>query len=355
MVVAVDNRTVTINATGVTGVEIPDEMMRKMRSSIFLMGPLLSRFGEVKISKPGGCSIGVRPIDLHVKGLKALGAEIVESHGHIHCKATRLTGAEVYLDLPSVGATENIMMAAVLAKGTTTISNAAREPEITDLANFLKAMGARIFGAGEDAIVIEGVDRLSAAMYSPIPDRIVVGSLLIGAAITRGDVVVKGVIPSHLTAVLNKLRETGVEIETGHDIIRARMERRPNSIDRLHTAYYPGFPTDLQAPFMSLLSVCNGTSIISETVFEERFKHVSELQRMGAFIKVDLRTAFVRGVAELSGATVEATDLRAGAALVLAGLAACGRTVVEQVYHIDRGYESIESVLGDLGAQIVRL
>jgi UDP-N-acetylglucosamine 1-carboxyvinyltransferase len=325
-----------------------------MRSSIFLMGPLLARFGSVRVSKPGGCTIGSRPIDLHIKGLKALGAEIEESHGYMYCRSNRLKGASIFLDIPSVGATENILMAASLAEGTTIIGNSAREPEIVDLANYLNRMGAKITGAGEATIFVEGVPELHPVQHTIIPDRIVAGTLLLAAAITHGHVRVENVVPHHLDAVITKLRETGVEIESGHDIMTIKSARPLQAVDRIQTSYYPGFPTDLQAPFMSLLTVASGTSIISETVFEERFKHVSELRRMGARIKVDLRTAFIEGIRELTAANVEATDLRAGAALVIAGLAANGTTFVENIHHIDRGYERLEGVLGSLGARMTR-
>ncbi|UOF89158.1 UDP-N-acetylglucosamine 1-carboxyvinyltransferase [Fodinisporobacter ferrooxydans] len=345
---------VTVDATTIHQHLVQDEMMRKMRSSIFLMGPLLSKFGQVRISKPGGCTIGTRPIDFHLKGMKALGAEIIEANGYVECRAKRLQGNHIYLDYPSVGATENLMMAAALAEGTTIIGNAAREPEIVDLANFLRSMGASISGAGEDTIVIEGVDTLQPVNYRIIPDRIVAGTLVLAVAATGGDVELQNVRPQHLGVVLTKLREAGVEIRTYMDRILIRRRRPLTAIDRIQTAPYPGFPTDLQAPFMAVLTLAKGTSVISETVFEERFKHVSELQRMGANIKVDLRTAFVQGVSKLTGASVAATDLRAGAALVIAGLAAEGTTIVEQVHHIDRGYQQIEQVLQSLGASIQR-
>ncbi|MCY0901896.1 MAG: UDP-N-acetylglucosamine 1-carboxyvinyltransferase, partial [Firmicutes bacterium] len=305
--------------------------------------------------KPGGCTIGTRPIDLHEKGIATLGATLIDRHGFIECQATRLSGASIFLDLPSVGATENLMMAACLAQGETIIGNAAREPEIRDLANYLVQMGARIRGAGEDTIYIEGVQRLTANRHRIPPDRVVAGTLLLAAAITKGHIQLTNVRPADLTAVITKLRETGVQVNASRDILEVKHTGTLVSVDRIQTAPFPGFPTDLQAPFMALLTVAEGTSVISETVFEDRFKHVSELQRMGAVIKVDLRSAFVRGVPELTGAAVEATDLRAGAALVLAGLAAQGPTVIDRVYHIDRGYEAIECQLRDLGANVVRV
>lgn len=352
--VSQSGRTVTVAADGIETTDVPEHLMRQMRSSIFLLGPLLTRFGSVRVSKPGGCTIGTRPIDQHLKGLALLGAEIVESHGYIECKATRLRGTTVFLDLPSVGATENLMMAACLAEGETVIGNAAREPEIRDLAAFLNQCGARIEGAGEDTICIQGVSRLQAREHQIAPDRVVAGTLLLAGAITRGHVQLTNVRPADLTAVITKLRETGVQVTVSRDILEVKHKGALVAVDRLQTAPFPGFPTDLQAPFMALLTLAQGTSVVSETIFEDRFKHVSELQRMGASIKVDLRTAFVRGVKELSGAAVEATDLRAGAALVLAGLAAQGPTVIDRIYHIDRGYEAIENQLRDLGARIVR-
>lgn len=347
--------TICVDPTGLTGTEVSEDLMRQMRSSIFLMGPLLARYGSVRVSKPGGCTIGSRPIDLHIKGLKAMGAKIEERHGFIYCRADRLRGASIYLDIPSVGATENLLMAAALADGKTMIGNAAREPEIIDLANFLKKMGAQISGAGEATIHVQGVKQLQPVQHTIIPDRIVTGTLMLAAAITRGHIRLENTVADHLGVVITKLRETGVEIEVQHDIMTVNSSKRLTAVDRIQTSYYPSFPTDLQAPFMALLTTAAGTSIISETVFEERFKHVSELRRMGARIKVDLRTAFIEGVNELTAANVEATDLRAGAALVIAGLAANGTTCVENTYHIDRGYERLETVLGALGAQITRI
>jgi UDP-N-acetylglucosamine 1-carboxyvinyltransferase len=345
---------VRVDASSLQSTVVPDQLMRQMRSSIFLMGPILARYGKVRVSTPGGCTIGSRPIDLHLKGLRALGAKIEEQHGYIDCTASRLRGASIFLDLPSVGATENLIMAAVLAEGTTLIGNAAREPEIVDLAGYLNAMGAKICGAGETTVVIEGVDRLQAKRYRIIPDRIVTGTLMLAAAITGGDVKLTNSNAAHLGAVINKLLEAGVEVNAQDDTIQVKSDGRPRAIDHIRTDYYPGFPTDLQSPFMALLTLAKGTSVITESVFEGRYKHVSELRRMGAKIKVDLRTAFVVGVPELSGAVLEATDLRAGAALILAGLAAKGKTYVEHVHHIDRGYERVEDLFRSIGAKIWR-
>lgn len=333
---------------------VPEELMTQMRSSIFLMGPLLSRFGHVQVYQPGGCAIGERKIDLHLKGLQALGATIEESGNTITCRADRLVGADITLDFPSVGATENIMMAAALAEGVTTISNAAREPEIQDLQNFLNAMGARMIGAGTDTITIEGVARLAPRAYRVIPDRIVTGTLMVAAAATRGNVTLENVCPAHLTSVIHVLKRAGVQIAIDDDIMFISCSSRPKAVERIITSPHPSFPTDLQAQMMVLLSLADGISVMKETVFEGRFKHVDELTRMGADIRVDLSSAFIRGVSRLYGATVEATDLRAGAALVIAGLAANGTTIVEQVHHIDRGYDRIENMFGRLGAKIER-
>lgn len=353
--VKTEGSTLHIDATLLQSTEVPEHLMRQMRSSIFLMGPILARFGHVRVSKPGGCTIGSRPIDLHLKGLQALGATIEEKHGYIDCRATRLRGAKIHLDIPSVGATENLIMAAVFAEGTTVIENAAREPEIADLANYLNAMGAKVQGAGDDTVIIEGVDRLEAVEYRVIPDRIVTGTLMVAAAVTQGDITLQNTNAAHLGVVINKLREAGAAVTVEGDVMQVKMEGRPKPIDSIKTTYYPGFPTDLQSPFMTLMSVAAGTSMVTESLFEGRFQHVSELRRMGANIKVDLRTAIMEGVAELTGAVVEASDLRAGAALILAGLAANGTTYVENVHHIDRGYEKVEEMFGQLGAKIWRV
>ncbi|PDO11192.1 MAG: UDP-N-acetylglucosamine 1-carboxyvinyltransferase [Candidatus Reconcilbacillus cellulovorans] len=348
---------VTVNAGSLKSFEIPETLMSRMRSSIFLMGPLLAKFGEVHVYPPGGCAIGERKIDLHLQGLRALGAEIEQKGGKIVCRAKKLVGADIALDYPSVGATENIMMAAVLAEGRTTIVGAAREPEIQDLQNFLNAMGARVVGAGTDTITVDGLKRLNpgaGAVYAVIPDRIVAGTLMIAAAATRGDIELEGVTPGHLTSVVHALRLAGVQVEIENDRMQVRCPSRPIAVERIVTAPHPGFPTDLQAQMMALLASADGVSIIKETVFNGRFRHVHELCRMGADIRVDGSSAFIRGVPRLHGATVEATDLRAGAALVIAGLAADGRTSVEQIHHIDRGYDRIERVLAGLGAKIQR-
>jgi UDP-N-acetylglucosamine 1-carboxyvinyltransferase len=345
---------VIVHPKDIRSANVPPDLMRRMRSSIFLMGPLLARFGEVRVSKPGGCVIGQRPIDYHLRGMRALGASIEEKHGFVRCTSHRLFGNEIILDFPSVGATENLIMAATLADGETVIENAAREPEIADLANFLNKCGANIEGAGDDTVRIQGVHHLHGATHRIIPDRIVAGTILLAAAATRGKVTLTGAEPAHLTALLSKLREGGVRVSTDHDIITVECLKPWRAVD-VRTSPYPGFPTDLQAPFMAALTTAVGTSVIRESVFEARFKHVNELTRMGADVSVDLQTAVVRGVAQLSGASVEATDLRGGAALVIAGLMADGTTRVEGLQHIDRGYQQLDVYLRDLGAAIVRV
>jgi UDP-N-acetylglucosamine 1-carboxyvinyltransferase len=345
---------VTVDTSTAHSSHIPEELMKQMRSSIFLMGPLLARYGSVQVYQPGGCAIGERKIDLHLRGLEALGVDIREYGNTIVCRADRLRGADIVLDFPSVGATENIMMAAVLAEGVTTLIGAAREPEIQDLQHFLNSMGADIIGAGTDTITIKGVRKLSPSTYRIIPDRIVTGTLMVAAAATRGSVLLEGACPGHLTSVIHVLRRAGVHITAYDDIIQVKAPARPKMVERIVTAPFPAFPTDLQSQVMVLLSLSDGLSIMKETIFEGRFKHVDELSRMGADIRVDMTSAFIRGVPRLYGATVEATDLRAGAALVIAGLAAHGTTIVEQVHHIDRGYDRIENMFARLGAQIYR-
>jgi UDP-N-acetylglucosamine 1-carboxyvinyltransferase len=345
---------VTLDSSNIRSSHIPKDLMTLMRSSIFLMGPLLARTGEVQVYQPGGCAIGTRRIDLHLKGLEALGASIEERDGLIICKADRLVGTEIMLDFPSVGATENIMMAAATAEGTTFIHNAAREPEIVDLQNMLNRMGAHISGAGTDTITVIGVNELTACPYRIIPDRIVAGTLMVAAAVTRGHIIIRDVNPAHLTAIIHVLRRAGVRITIEGDVISVSSKDRPRALDRIVTAPYPAFPTDLQAQIMVFLALSDGMSIIKETIFEGRFKHIGELTRMGADITQDLNCAFIRGVSRLYGNTVEATDLRAGAAIVIAGLAANGTTIIEQVHHIDRGYEQIDQILSHLGASIHR-
>ena len=331
------------------------ELVRTMRSSILVLGPMLSRFGRADVSLPGGCAIGSRPVNLHVKGLQAMGADIVVENGYIKARVDRLKGARLVMDLVTVTGTENLMMAATLADGVTVIENAAREPEVTDLANCLNAMGAKVMGAGTDTIEIEGVERLSGTEYSVLPDRIETGTYLVAAAITGGHVKLKDTRPDIMDAVLQALREAGAEIIIGEDWIELNMHgKRPKAVN-VHTAPYPAFPTDMQAQFTALNVVAEGTGTITETVFENRFMHVQEMQRMGAKIQLEGNTAISTGVDRLTGAPVMATDLRASASLVLAGLVADGETLVDRIYHIDRGYECIEEKLAQLGANIRRV
>lgn len=342
-----------IKSDNIKSIEPPYELVRKMRASFLVMGPLLARFGKVRISLPGGCNIGTRPIDLHLKGLSALGAEVNLGHGYVEASCKGLKGNKIYLDFPSVGATENIIMSAVLADGETTIENSAEEPEVVDLSNFLNSMGASIVGAGTDTIKISGVKELKGTTHQVIPDRIEAGTYMVAAAMTRGDVVIDNVITEHVRAVIAKLQEAGVTIIEGQNKVRVIAKERPKAVD-IKTLPYPGFPTDMQAQLMTLLSMAEGTSMITETVFENRFMHINELKRMGAEIKVDGRSAVVEGRNKLTGAKVKATDLRAGAALVIAGLAAEGVTEVYDIQHIDRGYVDIVGKLKGLGADIKR-
>lgn len=333
----------------------PYDLVRTMRASILVLGPLVARFGQAEVSLPGGCAIGSRPVDLHIRGLQALGAEITVENGYIKAKAKRLKGARIPMEMVTVTGTENIMMAATLAQGTTIIENAAQEPEVVDLANCLIAMGAQIEGAGTSTMIIHGVERLHGAEYDVLPDRIETGTFLVGAAMTGGKVRARHARADTLDAVLSKLEDAGAHISTGPDWIELDMQgRRPKAVN-ISTAPYPAFPTDMQAQFTALNCVAEGTGVVTETVFENRFMHAQELQRLGADIHVEGNTAVVKGVSEMSGAPIMATDLRASACLVLAGLVAKGDTVVDRVYHIDRGYENIEEKLGVLGARIRRL
>lgn len=334
--------------------EVDEGLMRKMRASNLILGPMLARNGRVRISRPGGCAIGSRPMDQHIKGLQELGVKIKEKHGYIEAWADELRGADVYFDVPSVGATENIMMAAVLAKGTTLIHNAAREPEIVDLQNFLNKMGAKVRGAGMDILRIDGVSQLKPTEHTVIPDRIEAGTHMIAAVMTQGDIEVENVIPEHLEPVIAKLRQIGAEVKIEDDAVRVRRTGRIKGVD-CKTMPYPGFPTDMQPQFMALLAMAAETSVVTETIFENRFQHVDELRRMGAQITIEGRTAIIRGVESLEGAFVEATDLRAGAALFLAALAAEDATVLEKVGHIDRGYENLEEKYRQLGAKLTRV
>ncbi len=349
------NDVLYIDSTKITSCEAPYELVRKMRASFLIMGPLLARCGHAKISLPGGCAIGTRPIDLHLKGFEALGADIEIGHGYIEAKAPNgLIGARIYLDFPSVGATENIMMAACMAKGQTVLENPAHEPEIIDLANYLNMMGANIRGAGTNVIKIEGVDRMEGKNYTIIPDRIEAGTYMVAAAMTKGDVYIENAISEHLKPVIAKLKEANVEIIEDINGIRVRGNGQIKAVD-IKTLPYPGFPTDMQAQFMAMGTVSEGTSVVSETVFENRFMHVDELKRMGANIKIEGRSAVVEGVKKLTGCEVKATDLRAGAAMVLAGLVAEGETRVGCIHHIDRGYDDLVKKLCGLGANIVRI
>jgi UDP-N-acetylglucosamine 1-carboxyvinyltransferase len=352
----VDERmNITIDARSITSYCAPYELVKTMRSSILVLGPLLSRFGQADVSLPGGCAIGSRPVNLHIKGLQALGARIEVENGNIKARVDRLRGTRLVMDLVTVTGTENLMMAAALARGTTLIENAAREPEVVDLADCLTAMGARIAGAGTDMIEIEGVDALHGTHYSVLPDRIESGTFLVAAAMTGGHIRIKNTAPPIMDAVLQALRETGAEISLGEDWIELDMSgRRPKSVS-VRTAPYPAFPTDMQAQFTALNVIAQGTGTITETVFENRFMHVQELQRMGAVIQLEGNTAIIKGVAGLTGAPVMATDLRASASLVLAGLVARGETLVDRIYHLDRGYECIEEKLAQLGADIHRI
>jgi len=347
--------TIEIETANIVAEEAPYELVKRMRASILVMGPLLARTGHAKIALPGGCAIGARPINLHLKGFHALGAEIETGYGYVQAKAEKLKGNKIYLDFPSVGATENIMMAAVLAEGLTVIENAAEEPEIVDLANFLNKMGARIKGAGTDTIKIEGVEGLKGAKHSVIPDRIETGTFMVAAAITRGDVLIKNVVPDHVKPVIAKLIECGVTIEDGDEGMRIRGDLQPLVATDIKTMPYPGFPTDMQSQFMALLTTTQGSSVVVETVFENRYMHVGELNRMGAGIKIEGGSCIIPGGQMLQGAEVISTDLRAGAALVLAGLMADGCTTISEIYHIERGYESFIDKFLKLGAKITRI
>lgn len=350
-----DKMRVEVDASTIRECVAPYELVRTMRASIVVLGPLLARFGRADVSLPGGCAIGARPVNIHVAGLQAMGAEIHIENGYIRARADKLKGARLVLDMVTVTGTENLLMAATLAEGETVIENAAREPEVVDLANFLIGMGAKITGAGTDTITIEGVERLTGAPYDVLPDRIETGTYLVAGAITGGHVRVKGTRPDHLDAVLAKLREAGATIEVGDSWIDLDMRgRRPRAVD-LKTAPYPAFPTDMQAQFAALNIIADGVATVTETIFENRFMHMLEMRRLGADIRIEGNTAIIRGVRELTAAPVMATDLRASASLVLAGLVAKGVTDVLRIYHIDRGYECIEEKLEQLGAQIKRM
>ena len=345
---------VMLDASQVSSLEAPYELVKTMRASILVLGPLLARFGQARVSLPGGCAIGQRPVDQHIKGLQAMGASIHIEHGFVVATANRLKGARVVTDMVTVTGTENLMMAATLADGETVIENAAREPEVVDLAAALVAMGARIDGAGTERITVQGVPALHGARHRVMPDRIEAGTFLCAAAATGGQIVLTDAAPASMGATLDKLREAGATITTGCDWIRLAIDRRPHAVS-VRTAPYPGFATDMQAQFMALDCIAEGTAVVTETIFENRFMHVLELQRLGADVTIEGNTAIVRGARRLSGASVMATDLRASAGLVIAGLVAEGRTLIDRIYHLDRGYERMEAKLASLGAAIERV
>jgi UDP-N-acetylglucosamine 1-carboxyvinyltransferase len=350
-----DRMRIEIDPGSMRHFEAPYDLVKTMRASILVLGPLVAKYGRARVSLPGGCAIGSRPVDLHLNGLRAMGAQVEVRNGNIEARADRLKGGRIIMDTVTVTGTENILMAATLASGTTIIENAAQEPEVVDLAEFLTSMGALIEGAGTNTITVEGVQNLNGTEYSVLPDRIETGTYLVAAAMTGGRIKCTRARPAHLDVVLNKLGDTGASIQTGDDWIELDMQgRRPKSVD-ITTAPYPGFPTDMQAQFMAMNSIADGTGIVTETIFENRFMHVQELQRLGADIKVKGNTAIIRGVPRLNGAPIMATDLRASASLVLAGLVADGVTLIDRVYHIDRGYEVIEEKLSGLGARIKRV
>jgi len=352
--VSVDEKLgVALDAADIPNPVAPYELVKTMRASILVLGPLLARFGQARVSLPGGCAIGSRPVDLHIKGLQAMGAEIDIEHGYIVARAARLKGARIFMDTVTVTGTENLMMAAALADGTTFLENAAREPEVVDLAQCLIAMGARIEGAGSDVITVHGVERLHGASHRVMPDRIEAGTYLVAAAATGGAIKLRDMRADILDAVLEKLREAGAVVECGPDWISLEMRGSPRAVN-VRTAPYPAFPTDMQAQFMVLNCIAQGSALVTETIFENRFMHVQELRRLGADIEVEGNTAMVRGVSRFDGATVMATDLRASASLVIAGLVAQGETMVERIYHLDRGYDCIEEKLSQLGARIRR-
>lgn len=351
-----EEHTVCVDSSGVNGFEISDSLMREMRSSVIFLGAILGRTGKAVLSTPGGCEIGLRPIDMHISAMEQLGAEVFEEHGRLHfeCK-NGLHGARVILPFPSVGATENIMIASCVAKGTTVITNAAREPEISDLADFLNGCGAKIHGAGDSTIVIDGVEKLTATTHTVIPDRIAASTYLLAGAITHGRVCIKEIIPAHLGALIPVLKQSGCDISVSNRWICISSPPRLSRVKTVRTMPYPGFPTDVQAPLTAMLSVADGTSVVVENIFECRYKHVSELIRLGAKINVEGRTAVIEGVPYLTGASVVSPDLRGGFALVIAGLAAKGETVISGVEHIDRGYENPEKLLSVLGADVKRI
>jgi UDP-N-acetylglucosamine 1-carboxyvinyltransferase len=354
MTADVTTAAVTLCGAKVDKLEAPYEMVKTMRAAILVLGPLAARFGEARVSLPGGCAIGSRPVDLHIKGLQAMGAEIHIEHGYIHATSKRLKGARIFFDMVSVTGTENLMMAAALADGVTVLENAAREPEVVDLANCLRAMGAKISGDGTDTITIIGVDKLHGASHRIMPDRIESGTFLVAAAAAGGDITLTDARADILENILEKLQEAGAKVQTSGSTINLKMNQRPKAVN-VRTAPYPAFPTDMQAQFMAMNCIAEGSAMVVETIFENRFMHVQELRRLGAQIDVEGNTAVIKGCARLEGATIMATDLRASACLVIAGLVAQGETIVDRIYHLDRGYEHIEAKLSALGAQIRRL
>jgi UDP-N-acetylglucosamine 1-carboxyvinyltransferase len=349
-----DDENVTLNGADITRLEAPYELVKTMRASILVLGPLLARFGEAKVSLPGGCAIGSRPVDQHIKGLRAMGAEITIEGGYIYAKAKKLKGARILTDMITVTGTENLLMAATLAEGETVLENAAREPEVTDLANLLVAMGAKIEGIGTDRLVIQGVAELHGAEHAVISDRIEAATFLCAVAATGGDIVLTNTRTDIFDVALDKLREVGLRMEVGTNTIRARMDARPQPVS-FRTTEYPGFPTDMQAQFMAVNTIAAGPSRVTETIFENRFMHVQEMNRLGATISTEGNTAFIKGVERLVGAPVMATDLRASASLVIAGMAAAGTTLIDRIYHLDRGYDRMEVKLSKVGADIVRI
>ncbi|MEW6021933.1 MAG: UDP-N-acetylglucosamine 1-carboxyvinyltransferase [Pseudomonadota bacterium] len=349
-----DDENVTLNGANITSLEAPYELVKTMRASILVLGPLLARFGEAKVSLPGGCAIGSRPVDQHIKGLRAMGAEITIEGGYIYAKAKKLKGARILTDMITVTGTENLLMAATLAEGETVLENAAREPEVTDLANLLVAMGAKIEGIGTDRLVIQGVPELHGAKHAVISDRIEAATFLCAVAATGGDIVLTNTRTDIFDVALDKLREVGLQMDVGSNTIRARMDGRPQPVS-FRTTEYPGFPTDMQAQFMAVNTIAAGPSRVTETIFENRFMHVQEMNRLGAFISTEGNTAFIKGVDRLVGAPVMATDLRASASLVIAGMAAEGTTLIDRIYHLDRGYDRMEVKLSAVGADIVRI
>jgi UDP-N-acetylglucosamine 1-carboxyvinyltransferase len=349
-----DDENVTLNGANITSLEAPYELVKTMRASILVLGPMLARFGEARVSLPGGCAIGSRPVDQHIKGLRAMGAEITIEGGYIHAKCPKLQGARIHTDMITVTGTENLLMAAVLAEGETVLENAAREPEVTDLANMLVAMGAKIEGIGSDRLVIQGVDALHGTQHAVISDRIEAATFLCAVAATGGDIRITNTRTDIFDVAIDKLREMGLKLDVEGSSIRARMDGRPHPVS-FRTTEYPGFPTDMQAQFMAVNTIADGPSRVTETIFENRFMHVQEMNRLGAQISTEGNTAFMRGVERLVGAPVMATDLRASASLVIAGLAAEGTTIVDRIYHLDRGYDRMEAKLSAVGADIVRI